>query len=47
MKKERKRLLFWHLFGIGAFNIADYILTLDFLEKGFMSIPVKIVPPVR
>ena len=35
MDKDGKRLLFWQLFGIGAFNNADYILTLEFLDKGF------------
>lgn len=29
------RVLFWQLFGIFAFNKADYILTLDFLDMGF------------
>ena len=35
MSDIRKRLLFWHLIGIAAFNNADYILTLEFLDKGF------------
>ena len=35
MSSNKKRLLFWHLVGIGAFNMVDYILTLDFLGYGF------------
>ena len=35
MLENQKRLLFWHLIGIGVFNIVDYILTLDFLSQGF------------
>jgi len=35
MSNKQKRLLFWHLIGIGAFNKADYILTLEFLDRGF------------
>lgn len=35
MSITQTKLLFWHLIGTGAFNIADYFLTLDFLERGF------------
>ena len=35
MSMEQSRLLFWHLVGTGSFNIVDYFLTLDFLERGF------------
>lgn len=35
MSEIQKRLLFWQLIGIGTFNKADYILTLEFLDKGF------------
>ena len=35
MSENQKRLLFLHLIGIGVFNIVDYILTLEFLNKGF------------
>lgn len=38
MSDIRKRLLFWHLIGIAAFNNADYILTLEFLDKGFYEV---------
>ncbi|WP_422487186.1 DUF5658 family protein [Gudongella sp. DL1XJH-153] len=35
MSDSKKRLLFWHLVGIGVFNKVDYILTLEFLDNGF------------
>jgi hypothetical protein len=35
MQNSKERLLRWQLIGIGAFNITDYILTLDALEKGY------------
>lgn len=35
MSTNQKQLLFWKLIGIGAFNNVDYILTLEFLNKGF------------
>ena len=35
MSDNQKSLLFWQLIGIAAFNKVDYILTLDFLDKGF------------
>lgn len=35
MTKKHRRLLFWHLVGIGVFNMVDYILTLEFLDNGF------------
>ena len=35
MSTNQKRLLFWQLIGIGAFNKVDYLLTLEFLSKGF------------
>lgn len=35
MSKNQRRLLFWQLVGIGAFNKVDYILTLEFLDRGF------------
>lgn len=38
MSENKKRLLFWHLVGIGAFNIADYTLTMDFLDLGFTEV---------
>lgn len=35
MSINQKRLLFWQLLGVGVFNNVDYILTLEFLNKGF------------
>ncbi len=35
MSDNQKRLFFWQLICIGAFNNVDYILTLEFLNKGF------------
>jgi hypothetical protein len=35
MSENQKKLLFWQLIGIGAFNKVDYILTIEFLDKGF------------
>ncbi len=35
MSEKQKGLLFWHLIGIGTFNMVDYILTLEFLDNGF------------
>jgi len=35
MSYNQERLFFWQLIGVGVFNIADYIITLDFLKKGF------------
>lgn len=35
MPYNKKRLLFWKLISIGAFNKVDYIPTLEFLGKGF------------
>lgn len=37
MSITQTKLLFWHLIGTGAFNIADYFLTLDFLDRGFQE----------
>ncbi|MDW7660532.1 MAG: DUF5658 family protein, partial [Bacillota bacterium] len=34
MQKSKEGLLRWQLIGIGAFNITDYFLTLEALEKG-------------
>lgn len=34
MQKSKEGLLRWQLIGIGAFNVTDYFLTLEALEKG-------------
>jgi hypothetical protein len=35
MSIKQEKLLFWLLIGTGSFNIVDYVLTLDFIERGF------------
>ena len=46
MSENQRRLLFWQLIGIGAFNKVDYILTLEFLNKGFYEANPLIDPMI-
>ena len=46
MNDNQNRLLFWQLLGIGAFNLVDYILTLEFLTLGFYEANPLIAPMI-